>query len=105
MYMPAPEAVLDYAQGHVTAHRLSVHTPDNLHQFRNLAALIGLVAAVDRVFHAMAHMILEDLFLHAAQRGAHRRDLGHDVDAVAVLLHHLGEATHLTFDAAKPLLD
>ena len=68
-----------------------------------LLPLVGLVAGGDRVLDAMGDVVAQDLLLDAAQRGAHRGDLRHDVDAVAVLLDHAGEAAHLAFDAAQPL--
>jgi hypothetical protein len=83
----------------VTVAGLPVHSTDDVHQFRDLAALIDLVAVVDRVFHAMGHVILENLFLHAAKRGSYRRDLSDDVDAVPVILDHLREPANLAFDA------
>src|SRR5204862_432000 len=55
---------------------------------RDLLALIGLVAAGDRVLDAMRHVIPQHFLLHAAQRGPHRRDLRDYVDAVAILLDH-----------------
>ena len=51
--------------------------------------------------HAMGDMIAQDLFLDPAQRSAHRADLGDDVDAVALVLDHAGEAAHLALDAAE----
>ena len=50
----------------------------------------------------MRHVIAQDLFLGPPQRGAHRADLRHDVDAVALVLDHAGEAPHLAFDAVEP---
>ena len=67
-------------------------------------ALIGLVAARDRVLDAMGDVILQHLLLDPAQRGAHRRDLRDDVDAVAVLLDHLRQAADLALDPAQPFL-
>ena len=50
---------------------------------------------------AMGDVIAQDLLLHTAERGAHGRDLGDDIDAVAVVLDHAGEAAHLTLDPAQ----
>jgi hypothetical protein len=50
----------------------------------------------------MADMILEDFLLDPAQRSAHRRDLRHDVDAVAVTLDHAGDPAHLALNPAEP---
>src|SRR5688572_25278078 len=71
--------------------------PYNLHQLGDLLPLIGLVAGADRELDAMGDVLAQNLFLDPAQRRAHGRDLRDDVDAVAVLVHHAGEAAHLAF--------
>ena len=68
----------------------------------DLAPLLGLVAGGDRVLDAMRRMIGEDLLLGAPQRGAHRRELRHDIDAIAVVLDHAREAAHLALDPFQP---
>src|SRR4051812_29848889 len=50
---------------------------------------------------AMGDVVLQNLFLDPAQRGAHRRDLRDDIDAVAVLLDHFREAANLALDPAE----
>src|SRR5438045_2409710 len=52
----------------------------------------------------MRDVILQHLFLDASKRGAHGRDLRHDIDAVAVLIHHLRQAADLALDAAEAFL-
>ena len=42
-----------------------------------------------------------NFLFHPAQRGAHRGDLRHDVDAIALVLDHAGEPAHLAFDAVE----
>jgi hypothetical protein len=49
-------------------------------------------------------VIPQNFFLNAAERGAHGRDLGDDIDTVAVLIHHFGQAANLALDAAETLL-
>jgi hypothetical protein len=49
----------------------------------------------------MADMILQDLLLDPPQRGAHRRDLRDEVDAVAVTLDHAGDPAHLALNPAE----
>ncbi len=49
----------------------------------------------------MADVISQHVFLDAPERRPHGRDLRHDIDAVAILLHHAGQAAHLTFDARE----
>src|SRR5712692_10128205 len=75
----------------------------HLHQLLDLAALIRLVAGRDRMLDAMGDVIAQDLLLQAPQRRAHRRNLGDDVDAVAVVVDHAGDAAHLALDPAQPL--
>lgn len=53
---------------------------------------------------AMGDVVAQHLLLDPAQRGPHRRDLRDDVDAVAVVLDHPGEAAHLALDPAQALL-
>src|SRR3954447_22101555 len=70
-------------------------------QLVHLAALFAAVTACDRMLDTVADMILQDLLLDAPQRGAYRRDLGEDVDAVAVMLDHAGDPAHLALDSAE----
>jgi hypothetical protein len=83
---------------------LSVGPTDNCHQFRDLGTLIGLVATRNRVFDTMRHVIPEHFFLDTPERGAHRRNLRDDIDAVAILIHHLGQAADLALDPAQAFL-
>ena len=52
---------------------------------------------------AMADVLPENFLFEAPQRGAGRRDLRHDVDAVAIVLDHAGEAANLSFDPVEAL--
>ncbi len=52
---------------------------------------------------AVGDVVGENFLLGAAQRGARRRELGDDVDAIAVVLDHAGEPTHLALDPLEPL--
>src|SRR5690625_735104 len=54
------------------------------------------------VDHAVAHVILEQSHGNPFQGFGQRRDLGEDVDAVPVLLHHPVDAPGLAFDPAQP---
>ena len=49
----------------------TIRPADDFHQFRDLAALIGLVTAVDGVFHAVGDVILQDFFFYTTKRGTH----------------------------------
>ena len=48
-------------------------------------------------------MISHQLTSHGPQRLVHRRNLRHDVRAVAIILHHLLESAHLAFDSPEAL--
>src|SRR3954454_11131722 len=84
--------------------QLSIRTTNHGHQLRDLLALVGLVAAGDRMLDAMRYVIPQHFFLDAAQRGAHRRDLRDDVDAVAILIDHLCQAADLALDPVEAFL-
>ena len=75
---------------------------EDLNQLGNLLALFGGIAADDRLLHAMGEMIGENDLLHLGQGGAGGADLGHDVEAVAILLHHLRDTAHLAFNPGEP---
>ena len=82
----------------------SVRSSDNRHEFSDLFALIGLIAARNRVLHAMGYMIFQHLFFNASQCGTNCGYLRYDIDAIAIFIHHLGETANLALDAAKPFL-
>jgi P-type Cu+ transporter len=50
----------------------------------------------------MRRMIGQNFLLGAPQRGAHSRELGHDIDAIAVVFDHAGKAAHLALDPPQP---
>jgi hypothetical protein len=83
---------------------LPVGAADHGHQFGDLFPLIGLVAAGDRMFDAMRHVIPQHLLFNATERGPDSGYLSDDVDAVAVLVDHLGQAADLALDPAETLL-
>ena len=82
----------------------TIRSADDGHQLCDLLSLIGFVTAGDRVFDAMRNVVLQHFFLDAPQRGPHGRDLCDDIDAIAILVHHLGQAAHLALDTAQTLL-
>jgi hypothetical protein len=51
----------------------------------------------------MRDVLTQDFLLDPAQRSPDRSDLCDDVDAVAILLDHAGNSTHLAFDTAEAL--
>src|SRR5579872_3816292 len=51
----------------------------------------------------MGDVIGQDLLLGAAQRRAHGRQLGHDVDAIAIVFDHAGQSAHLALDTSEAL--
>jgi P-type Cu+ transporter len=96
----APSGALRSIRG--TKFALSVGAADHVHEFRDLAALIGLVARRDRVLDAMGDMVAQDFLLDPAKCRLGRRDLGHHVDAIAVVLDHSGETADLAFNSFQP---
>src|SRR5262245_61633041 len=76
----------------------AIRAAEHVHQLGDLAPLLALVAGRDRAFDAMPDMVAQHLLLDLAQRGTHRADLGHDVDAVAILIDHAREPADLAFD-------
>jgi hypothetical protein len=95
---------LNPADQHEMPPMLPVGAADHGHQFGDLFPLIRLVAAGDRVLDAMRHVIPQHFLLDPPQRGPHRRYLRDDIDAVAVLVDHFGEAADLALDPAETLL-
>ena len=89
----------------MTSDSLAVGATHHVHQLGDLATLLDLVARGDRAFDAVGDVIAQDFLLGAAQRRTHGRDLRDDVDAVAVLLDHLREATNLALDPAETFSD
>ena len=83
--------------------RLAPHQP--LDRLVELPNLLASAARTDRVHHAMLGMVSEQLQRDALERRPGRVDLGEDVDAVAILLHHFLNTANLTFDAPEPCLD
>jgi hypothetical protein len=76
---------------------------EHFHQLGHLLTLLARVAARDRVLDAMGNVIAEHLLLDLAQGSAHRPDLCHDIDAIAVLIDHAADATHLPLDPVQAL--
>jgi len=67
---------------------LTVSATQNVDDLGYFFALLSLVAAGYSVFNTVAYMIAEDFLFGAAERGADRRNLGYDIDAVTVFFHH-----------------
>ena len=82
-------------------HSSAIASCQDVHQFRDLTALLLLVAARDRMFDAMGNVIPQNLLLDFPQSGTNCGNLRYDVDAVTVLSKHFRKSTDLTFDAAK----
>src|SRR5688572_28410635 len=85
----------------ISACGASTASLQQLNQFIDLGALVDRIAAGDRAFHALAEMLLEDVRFHLGQGGADRLQLVQDVDAIAALGHHPGDAAHLPLDSVE----
>ena len=81
----------------------SSHLAQHAHQFADLLSLLITVAGTDGPFNAMRDVVLQRLVLDTFKRGADGRDLGDDVDTIALVLDHSAEAAHLSLDSAKAL--
>src|SRR6266511_133257 len=79
---------------------------ESLHGFEQLLGLragSGHVARSERAGDAVAHVLVEDLEGERLECGVDGRDLGEDVDAVAVLLDHPFDPADLSLDAVEAL--
>ena len=69
-----------------------------LDQLVHLLVLIGRISAVDGVRHAVPGMVLENFPLNGAQCRFDRRELGQNINAVALVFDHANNTAHLTLD-------
>ncbi len=70
----------------------------------HLCGLLFLVA-IGSAEHAVGGMLIEEAKGDFVQSGLDGRDLGEDVDAVAILVDHLLDAADLTLDALEARLE
>ena len=72
------------------------------HQFTDgLFALSG----ADRMLHTTAGVLFQQLHAEGVQGGLNRGNLRQDIDAVAILLDHLGHAANLSGNAVDAVGD
>ena len=76
-------------------NRSAARPAEDLHEFRDLLALIGFIARRNGVVYAMRDMILQHFGLDARERSAHGRELRHQLNAIAILVDHLREAVYI----------
>jgi hypothetical protein len=69
----------------------------------HLGLLLPVVPAADGLRHAVLHMVTKDVLLDALQRRPRRPDLGQDVHAITLALHHPDQPPNLPLDAPEPL--
>ena len=74
---------------------------DRVEQLSALLGGRGRVSRRERAGDAVTHVVVEDAERQAVERGAHSRELREEVDAVAVLVDHPLDATHLALDAVE----
>ena len=77
---------------------LAICSTYDSHKFFNLAALLRFASRGYGVLNAMTDMIAKNFLLQPSQSRAYSRNLGDDVDAITVLLHHSGEPTNLALN-------
>ena len=97
--MSIERKIINYKRIWLLAFRSAEHSSELSH----FAPLLGFVAGRDRVFDAVRDMVGEDFLLRPSKRGSNSRNLRNDVDAIAVILNHAGEAPDLAFDPLQPL--
>ncbi len=83
---------------------LSVAAPKNIDYLCYFRALVLPVTTGDRVFHAVAHMVTQDLFFRTPQRRSHRGNLCDNVYTIAIFFYHARQAAHLAFNAVQSFL-
>src|SRR5207247_6394765 len=74
-----------------------------LEQFVGLRLRLTLVARSESAGDAVFDVLVEDLERERLERRIHSRDLGEDVDAVAVVLDHPLDPADLSFDPVQAL--
>jgi len=92
--MSIERKIINYKRIWLSAFRSAQHSSELSH----FAPLVGFVAGRDRVLNAVRDMVCEDFLLRPSKRGSNSRNLRNDVDAIAVILNHAGEASDLAFD-------
>src|SRR5262249_55609169 len=80
----------------------SVAARDDVHHLFHFAPLLGFVAGCNRVLNARRAMTGGVLSPGAPQRGPYRRELGNDVDAIAIVPDHARQPAHLALDPPQP---
>jgi hypothetical protein len=81
---------------------LLARSADDIHQFRDLLAPLPFVTGGNGMFDTGRNMIAQYFFLRTAQRRAHRRNLRHHINAIAIVFDHSRNATDLAFDTIEP---
>jgi len=74
----------------------------NLDELGNFTPLVLNVSGRDRVFDASLYMVAENFILDLLECRFDSLNLVEDIDAIAVLGDHAGDAADLAFDAAQP---
>src|SRR5258706_2120603 len=98
----APEAInRDFTARTLGSWELAGSPLEKFDQFGGLPALVEDISAGQGVLDAVVEVILENLVLDLGQRRLGRLQLGEDVDAVAIFLHHPRDAADLTLDPAQ----
>ena len=74
---------------------------DQLEDLLDLGFLVGLVVAVQGVMDTGLDVMLKDVFLDFLERTYRRADLDKNINAVAFIIDHLLDASHLSFYAIE----
>src|SRR5471032_3002391 len=87
--------------------RRSRSRPDQPGHRRRRLGYLGVrlrATGLDRLAHAVSKVPIQQADSHLLQRAGGRGYLGQDVDAVAVLVDHALQPTHLALDPTQPAL-
>lgn len=83
--------------------RLTASALEQVYKFVELGPLFGFVSTGNGFGHTAGGMLLQDFAFRFRQGRLHGLDLGEDIDAVAIILHHLRDSANLPFDPAKAI--
>ncbi len=86
---------------HPASGPLAQGTGEQSDQLGDLGFPVGLISRRQTRPDAAADMVLQHHQLDLCQGGLYRLKLGEDVDAVAVIRHHLLQTAHLPLDPAQ----
>ncbi|KXV35175.1 hypothetical protein AD939_01870 [Gluconobacter oxydans] len=83
--------------------RLPRYLADRFDQFSDLFLTLHRIAGFDHLYNAARDMFAQNKPLEPMQRRLGGPKLKQNIHAIAVVVHHFLDATHLTFDPFQAL--